>query len=143
MAFWSQLAVQVQGRLQVAPIFNDQCMINTASVGLFAVGGYHDNGGSVVFPMNSTVKISTPLPHHPSVKKTASTVSRVQVHVRKQRGNAARKKKKSKKGEEPDDDDDENDTSGETEQKEKSEETSGAVAEWKLYPMIQSPQPLK
>ena len=81
-------------------------MINPASVGLFAVGGYHDGDGVVVIPMNSTVKISTPLPH-PSATKTATIVS------------------------------------AGSEQEATNEETMAAVAEWKLYPMIKSPQPLK
>ena len=138
MAFWSQVAVQVQGRLQVAPIFNNRCILNPGCVGLFAVGGFHD-GDTVgpVIPMNSTVKISAPLLHHPSAKRTPTT-SRV---PRVQRAKAAKGKKKStSRGRAAS----ENDIRGaESEHEEISVETTAAVAEWKFYPMMESPKPFK
>jgi hypothetical protein len=59
----SNLALQVEGRLQVSPILNSKSLRIENKMGLFAVGGRRDD---VVILASGTVNISTPLLHLPS-----------------------------------------------------------------------------
>ena len=123
-SWWADVSLQVQGRVQVAPIFNGDGLINAGRVGLFAVGP-PSGAGDIAIRRAATVKISTALQHHHS-----STVAHVRSHATQDK----RKRKKKADREEVEDDDD----------APEDEEAESVAAEMnKFYPMKEPPQALR
>ena len=126
------MSLQVQGRIQQAPIFNTDGSINAGSVGLFAVGPC--GADDVAIRRAATVKISTALQHHQYSTVAVQVPSRAALQDNKKRkGKAVADREEA--GEDGDGDDN-NDAP--------EDEAERAAAEvHKFYPMKESPQALR
>jgi hypothetical protein len=135
----ANLALQVEGRLQVSPILNSKSLYIANKLGLFAIGGRRND---VVILIGGTVNISTPLLHQPlaaiagavSHRTTENEISReeVQVAAAKKKKMAGGQPKKTKKRK----DTDEavvSDNATELEE-------DGDCGAWKFTPMAVAPQ---